>query len=585
MTKRRQSSSIIPTTSRPARRAGRRPVRAVLAAGLAGAILTALIGGPAAAAAAPTRAEQTSGQFDLAPARPEPAVVRTDSGPVRGTVAADHRVFQGIPYAAPPEGPLRWQPPQPVTRWVEPRDATRPGPACPQANGFLGDEPSITEDCLYLNVTTPTRRDGRDRPVLLWLHGGGFFSGSGHIYGSQRLATAGDVVVVTVNYRLGVFGFLAHPGLDGPNPDQSSGNYGLQDQQAALRWISRNIAAFGGDPGNVTVAGESAGAVSTCAHLAAPGSAGLFHRAVIQSGPCALTTQWPYLDGGNWVARPRAEAERMATGVLTALGCPVAPDAAAVACLRREDPSSEDSSVERLLAASNGGYGFGPVVGPGVLPVNPVEAIRTGRFNRVPVLHGTTRDEHITFQAALEAMAGGQPTTEESYVAELTGFFGPERAAQVLDRYPVSRYGSAGLAAATVWTDSAWACPARTTNQLLSRHVPTYAFEFADEQAPWFSAAPAPTYPTGAFHAAELQYLFDDEQFPGPQTADQRHLSDQMVRYWARFAHTGNPNGPGLPTWPRMSPASDRVQVLAPGPGGIGQVDLGREHACGFWRS
>ena len=180
-------------------------------------------------------------------APPDPAVVRTDSGPVRGTVSAGARSFEGIPYAAPPVGDLRWAPPRTPAPWTATRDATRPGADCPQTAGFLGDEPSADENCLFLNVTTPRDATGRRLPVMVWIHGGGFYSGSGRLYDAQRMADQGDVVVVTPNYRLGVFGFLDHPALDGGG--HQSGDFGLEDQQAALRWVRRNAAAFGGDPG------------------------------------------------------------------------------------------------------------------------------------------------------------------------------------------------------------------------------------------------------------------------------------------------------------------------------------------------
>ncbi|MEV5748269.1 carboxylesterase/lipase family protein [Actinoallomurus sp. NPDC052308] len=523
------------------------------AVGLAGAVGAAL---PAAAA--------ESG---------DASVVRTAEGPVRGTVTGDHRVFEGIPYAAPPVGSLRWTSPQPVSPWTRTRDATRPGNACAQTAGFLGDAPSEAEDCLYLNVTTPRHVTGRRLPVMFWIHGGGFYSGAGDLYDARRLATQGDVIVVTPNYRLGVFGLLTHPSLDrGGRP--TSGDFGLEDQQAALRWVRRNAAAFGGDPGNVTISGESAGGVSTCTHLTAPGSAGLFRRAIVQSGPCAVTDEWPYHDG-EWVVRPRAERARQGASLAAKIGCGDAADVAA--CLRR-------LPVSALLNASDGGQGFGPAAGGTVLPVAPATALATGRFAHVPVIQGTTRDEHRLFVAAVESFSG-HVTTEADYRGELEDFFGPVKAAKVLAEYPVRRYGSASLALASVWTDYAWACPAGRTDRLLSERVPTYAYEFADENAPWASDTPAPAFPTGAFHASELQYLFDQSEFRGPLSTAQRLLSDRMIGYWTRFARTGDPNGGGAPTWAPTLPGAERVLSLASGSGGIRPVDLAREHRCGFWTS
>ncbi len=506
---------------------------------------------------------------------PNPATVRTDSGPVAGTVSADHRLFQGIPYAAPPVGALRWASPRPPARWSAPRDASRPGSICPQTGDFLGNESSENEDCLTLNVTTPRRTTTRPLPVMVWIHGGGFYSGSGGIYGAEQLATRGDVVVVTVNYRLGLFGFLAHPSLDAAAGQQRSGNFGLEDQQAALRWVRRNAAAFGGDPRSVTLFGESAGGASTCAHLAAPGSAGLFHRAIVQSGPCALTTQWPYPDGGNWVARPRATAEKAGLAVAAKLGCD--DPATAVTCLRAKP-------VANLLAASDGGQGFGPVVGDGVLPVNPKQALATGRFNKVPVMHGTTSDEHQTFQAAIDEFTG-HPATAAEVRTELETILGHDEAVAVLARYPLGDYASPSAALAAIWTDYTWSCTGLSTDRLLARSVPTYAFEFADKQAPWFSDWTPPSFPTGAYHAAELQYLFTGAYSSAQLSPAQRRLSDQMISYWTRFAHTGDPNGPTTPRWPTFRPTSEHTQSLAPGPHGIKPVNLDRTHRCDFWQS
>ena len=497
------------------------------------------------------------------PAAADPSVVRTESGAVRGTVGGDHRSFEGIPYAAPPVGDLRWAPPHSAAAWTGVRDATRPGADCPQTAGFLGDPQSDDEDCLYLNVTTPRRTSGRRLPVMFWVHGGGFYSGSGRLYDPAKMAAKGDVIVVTLNYRLGVFGFLDHPSLDAGH---LSGDFGLEDQQAALRWVRRNASSFGGDPGNVTLFGESAGGASTCSHLASPASAGLFQRAIIQSGPCTITTQWPYADG-TWVPRPRADAARQGVAVAAKLGC--ADARTAVACLRAKP-------VSALLDASDGGQGYGPAAGGGVLPVLPATALATGRFAKVPVIQGTTRDEHRTFVAAIELFTGHTLTADE-YPQELTGAFGSAKAAKVLARYPLRDYGSPSEALSAVYTDSAWACTALATDRALSRRVPTYAYEFTDADAAWAKDTPGPSFPTGAFHASELQFLFDDAQFPGPRTADERRLSDQMIAYWTNFAHTGDPNGPSTPTWPRFEASS--VHAL----GSSGPIDLGREHQCGFW--
>jgi para-nitrobenzyl esterase len=307
--------------------------------------------------------------------------------------------------------------------------------------------------------------------------------------------------------------------------------------------------------------------MSTCSHLAAPASAGLFQRAIIQSGPCTLEQQWPYADG-NWTVRPRKVAERQGQATAEKLHCDSAADAAA--CLRGK-------SVTDLLEASDGGQGFGPAAGGRTLPMTPATALATGHFAHVPVIQGTTHDEHRTFVAAIESFTG-HAVTDADYRKDIEDFFGPDKAEKILARY---RGESPSVALAGVWTDSAWSCTALQADRLLSAQVPTYAYEFADEKAPWASDGTTPSFPTGAFHAAELQYLFDDEQFRTPLTAGQEHLSEEMIGYWTRFAHTGNPNGGAAPSWPRFD--GDHVRSLTTG--GTGRTDLAKEHHCGFWKS
>ena len=310
----------------------------------------------------------------------DPAVVQTDAGPVRGTVTDDHRLFQGIPYAASTAGELRWRPPQPVRPWTQVRDATRPGPMCPQQRSSYAEVASLAEDCLCLNVVVP-RTAGPQRPVMVWIHGDGAI-GAGSFFDARRLATVGDVMVVTINYRLGIFGAFGYPGLEG------SGAFGLQDQQAALGWVARNAASFGGDPGNVTVFGESYGGLSTSAHLVAPGSAGLFQRAIVQSGFALMDLPaggiFPGLPAVAWYGwRASAEVEALGAAVAAQLGC--ADAATAVACLR-------GVPVPELFAHAQPFQPFG--FGNRVLPEVPAQALRDGRFHRVPVISGGTRDEH-----------------------------------------------------------------------------------------------------------------------------------------------------------------------------------------------
>lgn len=478
----------------------------------------------------------------------ESGLVWTDAGPVRGTAAADHQLYQGIPYAAPPVGDLRWRSPQPVAPWTTPLDATKPGPPCAQAAG--AGQPSTAEDCLYLNVTTPSRQ-GR-KPVMVWVHGGGnsYLSSSG--FDARRLAVQGDTVVVTINFRLGFFGFLGHPDL----PD--SGAYGIEDQQAALRWVKRNAAAFGGDPHNVTVFGESGGAFDVCAHVTSPLSRGLFDKAIAQSGGCSIA--WPnngvihrFPAGTPFIAKDKAAADAVA--LATQLGC------SNVACLRAL-PASAFTAIDR---------GLTPVVtGNRVLPVAPVDALRSGRFNRVPVIWGNTRDE-----GRLTAATVPEPFDYEGLLKQAYG----DDAATVAAEYPPSKFGSPRLAYGAVLTDSVWACTQLADARLLARKTKTYSYEFADRTAPlgFFEPLFPPGFPPGAFHSAELAYLFDIPPFE--LNVEQQKLASQMVGYWTRFAATGNPNARGLPTWPKYQ--NGTVHSLAPND--IKQVNAYQEHNCAFW--
>ncbi|MFJ4408512.1 carboxylesterase/lipase family protein [Streptomyces sp. NPDC088910] len=550
-----------PGRRRPQVRA--RPRLRVLLTALVGAVMIggAMTGCAAGHARPAQRAEGGRG----GPA----TVVRTDAGLVEGRLGTDTRMFQGIPYAAPPVGRLRWASPQPAASWPGIRTATEPGNRCAQSAGLI-DEQSSSEDCLYLNVTTPASGGARELPVMVWIHGNGFINGAGSLYDAQRLASLGKVVVVSVNYRLGVFGFLDHPALDHGPAEHLSGNFGLEDQQAALRWVKRNAAAFGGDPANVTLFGESAGGTSVCAHLVAPGSTGMFQRAILQSAECTGRHWSP--GPPTWFPLPRAERERHGLDVAAKVGCSDLRTAAA--CLRA-------APVKELLKWSDDGVGSGPTVGGGVLPVSPEQAFATGHFNRVPVIQGTTRDEHRLFTAAIEAVTG-RTTTDADYRQQIRTLFTPADAARVLARYPADRFTSPGEALSSVVTDWAWGCTVLDRDRALDQHVPTYAYEFADDEAPWFRTLKKPDFPTGAFHGSELQYLFADEQLPGPATPAQRRLADTMIRYWAQFAHTGDPNGPGAAPWPRFG-TGRHVQSLQAGK--TEPVDLAREHQCGFWRT
>lgn len=479
-------------------------------------------------------------------------VVRTDRGAVRGVVGEDVRSFRGVPYAAAPVGGLRWRSPEVAPRWSGVRDAKEYASSCAQVEHPVGVA-STNEDCLYLDVTTP-RKTGKNRPVLVWIHGGSFTNGATSVYDPARLAAKGELVVVQAQYRLGAFGFLANPLLG-----KGSGNYGLEDQQAALRWVQRNAAAFGGDPRNVTIMGESAGAYSVCDQLASPTAAGLFQRAIMQSGPCAQE----YSENNYAAPRPRAVAEQYSKGLAASLGCTTA------ACLRA-------IPTKRLLAATRSAE-FGPVLGGPVLPWHPAQALKAGRVNRVPVLHGVNHDEEHGRYGAQEVITG-EAITKEQYEAEIGKVFGDKKD-RILAQYPVDR--PAGQVLSTALTDGLWSYPAAKTNQLLSRRMPTYSFEFAGK-APWYRGLGEPTWPYGSHHLSDVAYFFGLGILE-PLDPAQTRLADELIARWSAFARTGDPNVAGTTPWPRATPLDRKLQSLNPAE--VTRTDFYRDHQLAFWRS
>jgi para-nitrobenzyl esterase len=481
-------------------------------------------------------------------------VALTDRGAVRGVAHDGYKTFEGIPYAAPPVGVLRWKAPQRAAAWTGVRDASEPGSKCVQLDG------SGSEDCLFLNVTAPTK-PARPRPVMVWVHGGAFTMGAGSDYDAAKLATRGDVVVVTVNYRLGVFGFFGHPALKG------EGDFGLQDQQAALRWVKHNAAFFGGDPGNVTLFGESAGAMSTCSQLAAPAARGLFDKAITESGSCRTLFPANGIAPGVPAYDPwwsTATVEANGVNAANELGC--ATDV--LACLRQK-PTNELATAGLMNTFSFVAYGTK------TLPVKPSAALESGKFNRVPVIQGTNKDEMRLYVGY--ALAGGHQYTPAEYTRLLKDSFGAnaDRVAQV---YPASKYGTVALAWATALTDAGWSCQALNADRTLAKHVPVYAYDFADRSAPNSTGLPDnPAFPFGAHHGSELSYLFHMADL----NAEQTKLSDQMVDYWTQFAHTASPNHPGGVKWPRVTPHGAQAQEL--GQHAVRTINLSDVHNCGFW--
>ena len=520
----------------------------VVGAVLAGAPAQAATAGPAAAAAQ----------------RGAP-VVQTDRGAVRGQRRAGVDSFLGIRYARAPVGTLRFRAPRRAERWSNVRRATDFGNRCPAAESTNGPR-SETEDCLFVNVQRPRGVSrGDDRPVYVFIHGGGLVNGSSNQADMRQIVRRTGVVGVSFNYRLGVFGFLSVPGLTREQGD--SGNYGLMDQQAALRWIRRNIARFGGDPDQVTVGGESAGGWSVCTHLVAPGSAGLLSGAMIQSGSCPSRTQ--------------EQAETAGTAIAGAVKCTDAADQ--VACLRR-------ASVDALLDAPTASVPPTPVRGTRFLPRAPREAVASGDFARVPLVIGATRDEGRTF------LQGNIGWTQEQYVAWVRTTF-KANADAVLARYPwpanADRFTGAYLSGA-IATDAGLiaeigGCANRRLTRDFARHTRTWAYEFSHRTGPGLQPEPA-GYEWGAGHAAELAYLFPsfNNGTPIAPTFDraERRLATEMKRYWGAFATLGRPQVAGQARWPRYDRRQVVLDLLAGGESRtITDAAWSARHQCAFWDS
>lgn len=443
----------------------------------------------------------------------------------------------------------------------------------PGAGAALG-----SEDCLYLNVTMPTPKPaGQKRPVLVWMHGGAFLGGSGSDYSTEQLAVRGDTVVVTVNYRLGIFGYFGHPGLGSAPP------FGLADQQAALRWVRANAERFGGDPGSVTLFGESAGALSICAHLTSPTAVGLFQRAVLQSGSCLMSFPRGALGPGTPAYEPFAsESDVQTAGAAAArqLGCTAGGGDEVLTCLRAQ--STDRLATAQLMQSFNR-----PAFGNTLLPVAPGRALASGHFHRVPVIQGTNHDEMRMFVGL--SLAAFPIRTENDYRARLADAFGPAAPA-VEAQYPAAHRPTPALAWAEVLTDRSLTCTTLAAGRAIAAHapgLPVYGYEFSDPDAPVLAGLPVnPGFPYGAAHGFEMPFLFSSFPTERPLTEAQRALSDRMVDYWTNFAHTGNPNTPGAPLWPVLrasSPLAQSVQSLAPEPGGIHPVDAESAHHCSFW--
>ncbi len=472
----------------------------------------------------------------------------------------------GVPYAAPPVGDLRWRPPQPPAPWSGVRAATAFASQCPQ----IADGGTITgaEDCLYLNVWAPAgASSGVPLPVLFFVHGGGNVQGSAsvqaddgsYVYDGAAMAGSEHVVVVTTNYRLGPLGFLALPALAAESPQASSGNYGILDQEAALGWVRSNIAAFGGNPARVMVFGQSAGALDTCMLLASPLASGLFSFALMESGGCAASTA--------------ADAQAFGAKVVAAAGCGSASDVAA--CMRSLDTEAIISALPQPIDLAGKQGGYQPNVDGWVLPESPLDALAGGHYNHVPLVVGANSDET---SRAVTAMNQSQ---YEQAVLALTG--GSQLVAnRILAEYPPSAYGNSPRSAYVALTsDAKFICTARSVARAATtgQSEPVFRYFFTH---PYGNGGLA-LETLGAYHAAELPYVFGDLGLDGYTPSDgERGLASAIEGYWTRLAATGDPNGGADPQWPAYVAATDPYLTLeTPITAGQGV----RTQQCDFWDS
>jgi para-nitrobenzyl esterase len=511
------------------------------------------------------------------------APIVTTDGPVEGFVKNGVTQFLGIPYAKPPVGDLRWRPPQPVAKWETTRTADKFGPTCAQVTtlGPFAGPANSNEDCLYLNVFTPDTK--AKLPALVWIHGGGYVDGESNDYDATKLAIQGKLVVVTLNYRLNLFGFLAHPALDVER--HPFGNYGIMDMQAALRWVQANIASFGGDPVNVTLGGQSAGAGAAAANLVSPGAKGLFQRAIFQSG------------GYTPFAR-RSTSEDRGGKFAAAAGCATGDIAK---CLRAL-PAAKIIALAGT-ASANGPFINGPLVDGRIILQQEIDAFRSGEFNGMPIMIGTTKDEanfaigiaqyfkkdHAAtttaeFNAAMKAIYGGNAGPGASPPAYPAGTVD-----RVLAHYPVKG------AAQPSWTGAATdniACRGQYVAEALSAHTPVYMYEFDDRTAPSYFPK-MPGYQSLAYHTGDIPYVFTGYHggpngLPTTLGPAQQKLSDRLVSAWANFARSGNPNGAGDAPWPRWKKGADAAAYFLQEESWRKtqtNAEFSAAHQCPFWQS
>ncbi len=486
------------------------------------------------------------------------STVTTTNGPIQGSTEEGILAFKGIPYAKPPVGDLRWQAPQAPAAWTQVLKTTDFSPKCPQKSFSSTQDSAVeegVEDCLYLNVWTPAL-SGK-RPVMFWIHGGGNQQGSASeetsgtpLYSGKFLASRKDVVVVTINYRLGALGYLAHPALAASSPSKTSGNYGLMDQILALQWVKNNISRFGGDPENVMVFGESAGAVNTSLLLTSPLSKGLFHKAGIQSG--------------SPVASPYMVGENFGKSFATRMGCATGSLEQQLQCLKKVPIEKMIAELESPLAGGKVTLGWGPVVDGLVLDKDPILKYFTGQHHKMPILLGSNADE-MSVSVPLVVTPAQVRALFDAYVPEAYESEG-------LTLYPPgSTNTQARQSYVQALTDAQFTAPARRLAKVLDafQAEPVWRYFYSHSMAGLASVY-------GAGHGLELPYVFqtveESRYGKGASFNDKdRAVAKMMLDYWTNFARTGNPNGNGQATWPLYEGLKDTyIDLKSPASSGEG---------------
>jgi|HubBroStandDraft_1064217.scaffolds.fasta_scaffold00104_49 para-nitrobenzyl esterase len=510
--------------------------------------------------------------------------------------------FLGIRFAAAPTGNLRFAPPVAPAAVSGTVSATSFGANCPQNASPFGVA-STSEDCLFLNVYVPgSSVSAKNKlPVMVFFYGGAFVDGEGSLYDPTNLAIQGNNIVVTINYRLGILGYVADAALSAEASNGVSGNYGFEDQLFSLQWVQQNIGAFGGNPNDVTIFGESAGAFSVCAAVVSPKGTGLFQRAISESGPCGFPL--PTLAG----------AEASGATIVSALGCAESSNAATVACLRGLSVDAILSEQTAFTAGANLSSlaAFFPNVDGDFIPQQPILALALGEYNHVPIMEGTNHDEGRLFVAlgfdlnpavGTITSADYAPAVEsivETLVTEEAGLLATTSSTasvmsssstaqevttltnEILNEYPLSNFAGPGEALGAVLTDSIFSCTANISNELFSLEVPTFAYEFNDENAPMLFL-PAVSFPYGATHTDELQFLFTFDGVTDPLSSNEETLAATMKSYWTDFAQTGNPNSSQTANWAKFDLLDDNVQSLTPPTPSV-EFNYATEHHCNFW--